>query len=258
MLPIQRKAIIMEQLLRKGGCSVKELTTLLGISEMTVRRDLKQLAESGQLKLTHGGAVPVEVFMGEPAVVEKEIRNPDGKERLAAYAVRHFVSEGDVIVLEGGTTVSRMCEHLPRDGRLTILTNGLETLNRLRRTPGSHTVLASGGILREVSGTFVGPVAEAFFQQFHARTVFLSALGFTPEAGFTDPNLLDTEVKKAMIRTAERTVLLLDSSKFGQRSFTASIQAAGVAALITDSGIPDAVAAYFAEQQVPVHIVDDK
>lgn len=258
MLPIQRKAIIMEHLLQQGGCSVKELTALLHISEMTVRRDLKQLAADGQLKLTHGGAVPAQVLMGEPAVSDKEIRNPDVKERLAAYAARHFVDEGDVIVLEGGTTVSRMAGYLPKDGRLTILTNGLETLNRLRRAPASHTVLASGGILREVSGTFVGPLAEAFFQPFHAHTVFLSALGFTAEAGFTDPNLLDTEVKKAMIRSAERTVMLLDSQKFGLRSFTASIQAAGAAALITDSGIPEAIAAYFEEQQVPVHIVPDK
>ncbi|MCL6456668.1 MAG: DeoR/GlpR family DNA-binding transcription regulator [Gorillibacterium sp.] len=255
MLPIQRKAAIVEYLSREDGGSIKDLTQVLHVSEMTVRRDLKRLEATGQVTLTHGGAVLTQAYLREPATLEKESKNQAIKDQLAAYAVKQFVSEGDVLILEGGTSVSRMTGHLQRFSQLTILTNGLETLNRLRWNAGRNTVLCSGGILREPSGTFVGSVAETFFSQFHARTVFLSALGFTAESGFTDPNMLDTETKKAMIRSADQTVMLLDSSKFEQRSFMTTVTAAEVTAVITDSGISDSMIAYFKELGVPLHIL---
>ncbi|QJD87864.1 DeoR/GlpR family DNA-binding transcription regulator [Cohnella herbarum] len=255
MLPIQRKSAIIEYLSKEGGCTIKHLSRALDVSEMTVRRDLKQLESSGQVILSHGGAVLAQSYVHEPATIEKESRNQDVKERLASYAIKHFVSEGDVLILEGGTTVARMPPYLQSFSQLTILSNGLNTLNALNTGAGRNVVLCCGGMLREQSSTFVGPVAESFFEQFHANTVFLSGLGFTPETGFTDPNLLDTRVKQAMIRSAGRTVMLLDSSKFGARSFTTTAMAADVSAVITDSGVPEEIKDYFIKLGVPLHIV---
>ncbi|MFC7153545.1 DeoR/GlpR family DNA-binding transcription regulator [Cohnella cellulosilytica] len=255
LLPIQRKSAIIEYLSNEGGCTIKQLSGILNVSEMTIRRDLKQLEAGGSVILSHGGAVLAPDYVKEPKALDKENRNRDVKERLASYAVEHFVKDGDVLVLEGGTTVSRMASYLGGFSQLTVLTNGLSTLNSLREEAGRHVVLCCGGTLREQSGTFVGPVAESFFDQFHADTVFLSGLGFTPETGFTDPNLLDTRVKQAMIRSARQTVMVLDSSKFGARSFTTTVMAPEVSAVITDSGIPADLAEYFNRRGIPLHLV---
>ncbi|WP_256762051.1 DeoR/GlpR family DNA-binding transcription regulator [Cohnella sp. WQ 127256] len=255
MLPIQRKSAIIEYLSNEGGCTIKHLSQALNVSEMTVRRDLRQLESTGHVILSHGGAVLAQSYVQEPAAIEKETRNQDVKERIAAYAIKHFVNEGDVLILEGGTTVARMAPYLLSFSQLTVLSNGLNTLNLLNTGAGRNVVLCCGGMLREQSSTFVGPVAESFFEQFHANTVFLSGLGFTPETGFTDPNLLDTRVKQAMIRSAGQTVMLLDSSKFGARSFTTTAMAAEISAVITDSGISLEMKDHFMQQGIPLHIV---
>jgi len=255
LLPIQRKSTIIEYLSNEGGCTIKHLSQALNVSEMTIRRDLKQLELNGRVILSHGGAVLAQQYVREPAAIDKENRNQDIKEQLARYAVENFVNEGDVIILEGGTTVSRMPAYFHPFSQLTVLTNGLNTLNSLHSEAAKNTILCCGGTLREQSSTFVGPVAEAFFEQFHAHSVFLSGLGFTQETGFTDPNLLDTRIKKAMIHSARQVVMLLDSSKFGAMSFTTTAMAAEISALITDRGIPDSIKDYFQEQNIPVHIV---
>jgi len=255
LLPIQRKAALIEYLSKHGGGTVKELSQLLQVSEMTVRRDLKQLEAQGMIIPSHGGVVFVQSLMKEPALNEKAAKNKDIKDRIAAYAVEHFVSEGDVIMLEGGTTIAGMAPYLRKFRQLTILTNGLDTLNRLRDLSGENTVLCCGGTLRGISGTFVGPVAQSFFKQFHANTVFLSALGFAPETGFTDPNIMDTEIKKAMIHSSQRTIMLIDSTKFGVKSLTTFVTIQDVDVVVTDSGISEQMRRYLENQNVELHVI---
>ncbi len=255
MLPIQRKSKVIEYLAQKGECTIKELSQLFNVSEMTIRRDLKQLEAEGIVLPSHGGVVYVKSLMREPALYEKEAKYKDVKDRIAAYTVEHFIKDGDVLILEGGTTVSRMTSYLYEYTQLTILTNGLDTLNRLRGMSERSTVLCCGGTLREASGTFVGPVAQSFFGEFHANTVFLSALGYTPESGFTDPNMMDTQIKKAMIRSSQQTVMLIDSSKFGEQSFTTSVTVNDIIAVVTDDGISDQMKSHFKEKGIQLHII---
>ncbi|KIL40855.1 hypothetical protein SD70_10480 [Gordoniibacillus kamchatkensis] len=193
-------------------------------------------------------------LLKEPALRDKLAKNADVKEKLAAYAAERFISDGDVLIVEGGTTVSKMASYI-KHSQLTLMTNGLDALQQLRAVAGRHTVLCCGGVLREPSGTFVGPVAESFFAQYHARTTFLSALGFTVDAGFTDPNLMDTQVKKVMIQSAARTVMLLDSSKFGSRSFATVARLDEVSVLVTDSGVPEYVRTACESANVELHVV---
>ncbi|MDQ0913917.1 DeoR/GlpR family DNA-binding transcription regulator [Paenibacillus sp. V4I5] len=254
MLPIQRRHVISEYLARHGGATIKDLSNQFGVSEMTIRRDFELLEQQGLVARSHGGAIYVDKLIGEPALPEKQSRNPEVKERLAAYAAERFVSDGDVLIVEGGTTVSRMAAYLKHEG-LTLMTNGLDALQQLRSVAGTHTVLCCGGVLREPSGTFVGPVAEAFFSQYHARTAFLSSLSFTVEAGFTDPNMMDTQVKKTMIQSAARTIMLLDSSKIGNRSFATVAQLNEVSVLITDSGVSEQVREACELAGVELHVV---
>ncbi|QGQ97704.1 DeoR/GlpR transcriptional regulator [Paenibacillus psychroresistens] len=254
LLPIQRRQVLQNYLALHGGGSIKVLSDQFGVSEMTIRRDLELLEHQGHVARSHGGAIYVDKLLGEPALPDKQARNPDLKEKLASYAAERFVSDGDVLIVEGGTTVLRMAAYL-KQSQLTLMTNGLDALQQLRVAAERHTVLCCGGVLRVPSSTFVGPVAESFFTQYHANTAFLSALCFTVEAGFTDPNLMDTQVKKAMIRSAARTVMLLDSSKIGNRSFATVAQLNEVSVLVTDSGIPETIRQACDEAGVELHIV---
>jgi len=260
MLPLQRKQALISYLSHKGAATMKELSDHFGVSEMTIRRDLNVLEQEGRVQRSHGGVVYRDAIAAagqdEPTLSAKQARNPDAKERLAAYAAEKFVHDGDVAILENGTTVSRMAELLGGLDRVTLLTNGIDTLTRFRpHVTERRSIVCCGGILREISGTFVGPVAEEFFSRYHADTLFLSALGFCVEDGFTDPYLMDTQVKKAMIRSAERVVMLLDSSKIGKRYFSPVAGLSDIDIFVTDQGLADTDRASIEESGVELHVV---
>lgn len=260
MLPLQRKQELAAYLADKGAATLKEMSLRFGVSEMTIRRDLNMLERENVIRRSHGGAVYqgviVPIERQEPAIPDKEAANREIKERLAAYAARHFVRDGDTIALENGTTVSRMAEHLGHLEELTLLTNGMDTFGLFRPyADAGRTIIVSGGILRGKSGTLVGPEAEKFFSHYHADTLFLSALGFTAETGFTDPNLLDTQVKKTMLRSARKAVMLLDSSKIGQRFLSPVASLAEIDVLITDEGVEPSIRIQLEKNGVELHVV---
>lgn len=252
MLPAQRINKVIQYMQTHGGGTVKELSGYLNVSEMTVRRDIKLLEEKGVVLKTHGGAILASSAASEPAYSVKAEERRDIKSRIAALAVETFVGPGDVIILEGGTTVTAMAPHLAGIPDLTILTNGLNTASQLRGLSSRAAVMCCGGLLREISGTFVGPVAESFFRQIHADTVFLSASGYREETGFTDPNMMESEVKKAMVQAAAKTVMLLDSGKLNKRSFMTTVTADELDALVTDEGASDEAVRAFEEKGIAV------
>lgn len=260
MLPLQRKQALVAYLAGKGAATLKELSDHFGVSEMTIRRDLRELEQENRILRSHGGAVYQEtkqdIGVVEPEMTAKEASNRDVKERLAAYAANTFVSSGDTIVLENGTTVSHMAQRLNHIDHLTLLTNGIDTMNRFRPyATDKRQMISCGGMFRDISGTFVGPLAEEFFLRYHADTLFLSALGYTTEAGFTDPNLMDTQVKKMMIRSAKKVVMLLDSTKFGKRYLSPVAALSDIHVFVTDSGLKQEYREHIEECGVELHIV---
>jgi len=243
MLPAERQQRILEDIERAGVCSITELSQRYAVSEMTVRRDLRMLEEERRIRRTHGGAIRLAAPGGhlgvEPRYVAKQKVHADRKRKIAEYAVRHYVRENDIISLEGGTTVTMMAQFLRSLPNLTIVTNGLYTCSELQPALAHATVICTGGILRDVSATFVGPIAERFFQEFHSNTVFLSTTGYTADAGFTDPSLLETQVKKAMVASANRVIMLVDSTKFGVKSLTTVARPEELDLVITDGDAPE-------------------
>ncbi len=256
MIPAQRRRDMLKMIAAQGVGTIAELSQLYGVSEMTIRRDLKALEQEGHLVYTHGGALAPLLLDAEPLYPARRYHLAEQKKLLARYAVNSFVNHNDIIILEGGTTIAAMTPFLAEKENLTVVTNGLHVTNELRALLPGSTIICTGGILREVSFTFVGPVAEGFFRQFYARKVFLSGLGFTLETGLTDPQMIDTQVKKAMIDSADQVIVLLDSSKFGQRSFTSVVRPTDIDVLITDSGAPPDVLDELRAVGVDLHIVE--
>lgn len=224
---------------KQATVTTEELADVFAISAMTVWRDLTVLDDERRLRKIRGGAARFENRPDpEPFYTSKQVLNQTRKERIARYAAKHFVNDGDIIVMEAGTTVAAMAPHLGNYRQLTVLGNGLGTMNELGRLLPDLNVYCCGGMLRDVALTFVGPQAEEFFRHVNAKTCFLSATGLTLTEGLTDVNLLEIQVKRAMAASARQTVVLLDSTKFGARSFARVLDFSQVHTLITDDEAP--------------------
>jgi DeoR/GlpR family transcriptional regulator of sugar metabolism len=258
LLPPQRRQLILKDIYNLGAGLVTDLSEKYGVSEMTIRRDLMALEEEGYVQRTHGGAIrqpaPPDVHV---LAREKRVKLfAAQKTAIAHYAATHLVADSDIVILEGGTTVTAMIPFLAEREDLTVVTNGLYATNELQRhLRPSSAVICAGGILRKESSTFVGPVAERFFREFHANKLFLSATGLTLPTGVTDPNMVETQVKRAMVASASKVFVLLDSSKFGVKSLMTVALLDEVSLLITDDRAPGETLQALGAQGVNVHVV---
>lgn len=241
--PLERRQQIVNDIDALDDNIIPRLSRKYGVSEMTIRRDLKVLEELGLIKRTYGGAVRWPSGAVEPVLVARERRQTMARPQKARIArcAADMVEHGDIIILEGGTTATAMAPFLAGKEDLTVVTNGLATSEELRRhLPLGATIICTGGILRPESATFVGPLTEGFFHQFHARRLFISASGLTVQDGLTDPKMLEIEVKRAMIAAADEVIALVDSSKFGVRSLMKVADFGELRALVTDEQAPAA------------------
>ncbi len=258
MIPAQRRRDILKLIAAQGSGTITELSQKYGVSEMTIRRDLKALDEEGRLKYTRGGAIHVGTVPAELHYTAKQQLNMPLKQRIARYAATYLVEDDDVIILEPGTTATAMVPYLADKEALTVVTNGLYTANELRSLLPKVTVICTGGILRDVSSTFVGPLAERFFREFYAQKLFLSGTYFTLEAGLTDPQMMDTQVKQAMVEAADCVIALIDSTKFGLKSLATVLGAYDMDVLVTDDGAPPDVLEQLRQRGVDVRVVSEQ
>ena len=252
----QRRTAILELLMTEEAAGIHDLADRFGVSHMTIRRDLEGLSLEGRVAVGRGEARISQNSGIEPRYAAKQRENAILKAQIARYAAQHFVQDGDVILMEGGTTVTAMAQHLQGKSGLTVVTNGLYTVNELAHLVPDVTVMSTGGILRDLSFTYVGPAAEDFLADVHVRTLFVSATGFTLDHGFTDPNPLESRARKAMVECAERVVMLLDSSKFGVTSLITVAPPDGIDVLVTDSQAPSRDLEELQAKGVDVHVVD--
>lgn len=237
MLAAQRRSMILAELDRDGTVRVTDLVELLGVSDMTVRRDLVTLHRDGLLEKVHGGALAVvEPSSSEPGFAAKSVQRRREKEAIAARAAE-LVHEGMAIAVSAGTTTHAMTAHLAKIPNLTVVTNSVWVADELHRAGDSTTsVLLTGG-LRTPSDALVGPVAVSSLRSLHVDAFFMGVHGMDLRAGFSTPNLLESETNRAMIERSRRLIVCADSSKWGVVGLS-SIAALGEAAvLVTDAGI---------------------
>lgn len=215
--PQERQRRIVERIREAGTVSVAELEKELGISRMTVRRDLDALVQEGLVTRTHGGAVLPELAAHEDSFQQRLVRAVAAKERLASAAVDLIGSDATVF-LDSSTTAYYLAQQLIRRGpAVTILTNCVPTMDLIAHAerPGLHLV-GLGGLLRKLTGSFVGPLAVHAAAAHVADVTFLSVKGVTRSGQLTDPDPLEAEVKRVMIEQSRQSVLLIDDSKLGQ------------------------------------------
>jgi ribose transport system substrate-binding protein len=234
--PFERRQRILSVLGKQPGIKVHELASVLGVSEGTIRNDLRALNEANQLTRVHGGAVRKEDFpILNRTFAERAQLNTEAKQRIAHRAAE-LVEDGDVILLDASTTVFHIVPYLQELHNLTIVTNGIETGLALAKNP-SHTVILLGGVLRSDGTSVIGHLGEKILADLHIRTAFTSGSGFSIEAGLMETDLQEIQLKSRMIRSAERVVALIDSTKFGRVGLTSFAGLDQIQHIFTDSGI---------------------
>lgn len=252
-----RRSKIVEYVEQGGTVTTEQLVGQFGVSLMTIWRDLTSLDHEGRLRKIRGGATRLAKGRdGEPLFVSKQVMNREHKESIAAYAATQLVDDNDILFLEAGTTVAAMVKYLGKRN-LTVIGNGLGTMNELARLLPDINVYCCGGMLRDVAQTFVGPQAEEFFQRINAATCFLSATGCAFPEGFTDPNPLEIQVKRAMANSAGRVVMLLDSTKLGVKSLACTMPIEEVDIVVTDANAPQEALDRFAALGVDVRVAGE-
>lgn len=236
LLNEERRREIVGVLQREGRVLVKDLARQFRISQITIRKDLEFLDAQGVIQRTHGGALPLQTgALLDPTLREKEKLHHKEKMRIASAAVS-LVKEGQSVVLDSGTTTTAIARALKDMAQLTVITNAVNIAAELA---GTHIeVILTGGTLRKNSFSLVGPLAERTLRQVSADLLFLGVDGFDTKAGLFTPNLLESEVNRAMVAIARRTIAVCDFSKFGRRSLCNIMPVSMVREVITDKQIP--------------------
>ncbi|BCM93515.1 glucitol operon repressor [Abditibacteriota bacterium] len=238
-MTLQRRTQIAKLIQQQGAVRVDELVAKFGVSQVTIRKDLVQLEREGQLQRDRGGAIPL--VQSEPIIstlLEFEARaliGIDEKARIGAAAAK-MVEPGDTILLDAGTTVVEMVQHLTDISPLTIVTNALNVAYHVStRTKAKLQVI--GGTFYPHLASLHGPFTEASLNEFLVSRVFLAAQAFDLEHGLTDTSLEMAGVKRAMMRAGREVILMADSSKFGRSGFIKVAPFTEIDTLITDSNI---------------------
>lgn len=234
---VSRRAGILEELEGKGEVSVKDLSKMFKISEVTIRNDLAQLEKQNMLVRARGGAIKIKFYRigTDPSIAQKQKEFLKEKQRIAKAAI-NLISDGDTIVLDSGSTTTEIAKNLKQFRNLTIITNALNIASILAEYEGIN-IFMPGGSLRKKSLSLVGVLADENFEKFYCDKLFLGADGLDTTHGLSTPDSEEAHLNQVMIKIARKVIVVADSSKFERRRFAFIGPVSDIDVVITDSGI---------------------
>lgn len=254
MLAAERQSHIMDVLRTQGAVRVADLVDSMGVSDMTIRRDLDSLAAEGALTKVHGGAVSrVTRSTAEPGFQAKSDQMEPEKMAIAESAARR-IEAGMSVVLSAGTTTWHLAQQLRDIADLTIITNSPPISDIFHAQPRpDRTVILTGGI-RTPSDALVGPTATAALQTMHADVAFLGAHGMSSQAGFTTPNYWEAETNRALMAAAQQRIIVTDHSKWGVVGVMTFAHLQGVETVICDHRLSDEAQQHLQDTVPELHL----
>jgi DeoR/GlpR family transcriptional regulator of sugar metabolism len=260
MLARHRQSLILEDVRRAGSARVSDLTQRLGVSDMTIRRDLEALAQAGLIEKVHGGAVlPGAPSSHEPGFEAKSVLAKPQKEAIARAAA-DLVKPGTAIALSAGTTTFALAGQLLDVAGLTIVTNSVRVASIFGARPGGTLggtvqVVLTGGV-RTPSDALVGPIADSAIRSLHVDQLFLGCHGIDPAAGLTSPNLAEAETNRAFVHAARRVTVVADHTKWGIVGLSSFAALDEVDTLVTDGQLHPEARALLTEQVGELIVAD--
>jgi len=228
---VRRKKIV-EIVNEHGSISCDDLSMLFKVTPETIRRDLAALQEQGFLVRTHGGATACVEFNMPPSALRKQ---EHFEQKLAiARKAASYICDKDVIFLDAGTTVSLICDFIPQDKEIYIITNSFECVSKLADKE-NVTLISTGGILHRKTRAFTGENALNTLRSATLNKAFISAFAVSEKHGVMDSNVDEANLNRAALEMAAEAFLLVDASKFGRIAYINVCPVSCVSTIITDS-----------------------
>lgn len=250
LFPAERRQKLMGLLQRDRTLSVADLAGHLAVSQATIRRDLVDLERFGRVVRSHGGASLVGVGLGvEPPLLHRQDEHQEEKRQIALQSLE-LIQDGDAVALDVGTTTFEVARALQQRRGLIIFTNSIPAAEVL--SGSAHTVYLVGGQMRHQEYSLVGALARDTILRYRFDVFFLGVAGFDVDAGFSDYSVEDVEIKRAFMASANRTVALVDSSKWGRACLADVAPTRSVSAIVTDGAVSPSLAAQVRSQGVEV------
>ncbi len=244
---VSRQAKLLELITENGRMEVSRLAELLGVSQVTIRKDLIALEEKGILRREHGHAL---LYSGED--INSRLAYHYESKRRIAQAAADMVADGETVMIESGSCCALLAEALAASHRdVTIVTNSAFIAGYVRRRPGARIVLL-GGSFQSESQVMVGPMTRQCAENYFVDKLFVGADGYIDPYGFTGSDLQRAEAVRDMARQASRVVVLTESQKFRQKGTVALLPIERVSVVVTDDAIPGAAAEQLAAHRVEV------
>jgi len=235
----ERQQAMAELVTQRGRLSVIALAETYDVTTETVRRDLSTLERMGLVRRVHGGAVPSSALaVIESGLLERDQANTEQKERIARAALELLPPGQATVLLDAGSTTSRLASQLPRDRRLTIYTHAVPVAARLAAYPQIELHLLPGRV-RTTTQAAVGVDTVQALADLRADVAFLGTNGLSPGHGLSTPDADEAATKRAMVRSARQVVVLADSSKVGAESPIRFADLEEVDVLVTDDDLDD-------------------
>ena len=232
MLAIERRRKIISLLEERNSVLVPELSKIFNITEETVRRDLEKLEKDGFLKRTYGGAVINDSMNSELPLIIREVTNMEGKLAIG-IKVSQYIKDGHTIMLDSSSTALQVAMRIKDKRNLTVITNSVKVVSELANAKDCE-IISTGGNLRVNAMSFVGHMAENSVKNFNVDIAIICSKGIDMEKGISESNDMEAEVKKAMIKAADKTFLVGDYTKFNKVSFVKMLKIEDVDMIFTD------------------------
>jgi DeoR/GlpR family transcriptional regulator of sugar metabolism len=233
MLADERRRLIALRLRADGSVSVASLQDEFDVSSMTARRDLAELERRGIARRTHGGAVLPGLSGQEDSFLQRLAEGVEVKERLATAALE-LIEPGQALFVDSSTTGYFAARRIVAENvRCTLITNAVPIIQLVSEADAPQIELVgAGGTLRRLTRSFVGPQTVRGIEAQFADQVLFSVRGITDDGHLTDPDALESEVKRTMVRRARRAILLVDGSKFGRAALTQIAETSEVSVVV--------------------------
>ena len=248
----ERHDLILETLIKHESVQVSDLSTLLEVSTVTIRKDLTELEKENKLYRSHGKAILINPYINNRSVNEKEKLATEEK-NIIGKAAAAMITKDDSIIIASGTTVHALARNIRPIHKLTVISASLQVSEILANNEAIE-IIQLGGTLRHSSNSVVGKYAEGILSSFCCSKLFLGVDGIDLEFGITTTDVREADLNKEMMRIAQKSIVLADSSKFRRRGFSKIANIEEVDIIITDSGIPDSIARRIEEMGIELII----
>ena len=252
----ERHQLILDTLMKHESIQVSDLSSLLNVSTVTIRKDLTELEKNNKLYRSHGKAILINPFITNLSFNEKERLFREEKKEIGRFAAS-LITKNDSVILGSGTTVLALARSIRPIHRLTVISPSLQ-VSEILGADEAIEIVQLGGNLRHSNLSVVGKYAESPLADVSCSKLFLGVDGIDLDFGITTTDIREADLNKAMMRSAQKTIVLADSSKFRRRGFSKIASIDEVDLIVTDSGISDKIVQRIEASGIELEIVDAK